>query len=189
MKIKGRLLASVFLLAFVVGAFTNLLLHQLAPTPSPHRQRQQARVAFVIDGDTIILDNGQHLRYLGIDAPEDTHYHDCFGRQATLANRRLVNHQLITFQLDKQKYDHYGRLLAYVWVGSTFVNSYLARQGLARLELIPPNLSYASELTQAAAEARKHHRGLWHYCPTNYRHYHLPLKGGLESQPKIETAH
>ncbi len=190
MKINYRLLGLSFLIAIVIGFLGSLLpqspLTLSAPRP-PHRY--QARVSFVIDGDTIILDNGQHIRYLGIDAPEDTHYHDCFGHQATLANRRLVDHQLVTLQFDRQKYDHYGRLLAYVWVGSVFVNAYLARQGYARLELIPPNLTYASELTRLTQEAQKYHRGLWHYCPTNYQHHHRPLKDRAVFPSKTMTVH
>ncbi len=172
MKLNRRLLTLVFSGAVFFGFLTSFFLQFQRSLPAQSPQRYQAQVAFVIDGDTIVLANGQHLRYLGIDAPEDTRHHNCFGHQATLANRRLVNHQQITIQTDQEKYDPYGRLLAYVWRGNIFVNDYLARQGYARLELIPPNLKYARELTQAVQEARQERRGLWGHCSTNYRHHH-----------------
>ncbi len=43
-------------------------------------------VTMVIDGDTILLENGESIRYLGIDAPETHHPSrglECFGPEAT----------------------------------------------------------------------------------------------------------
>jgi len=139
--------------------------YHLAPNePKLPKGNQKAWVKYVIDGDTIILGDGRRIRYLEINAPEDTSRHECFGHQATLANRQLVSHRQITFATDKEKYDKYGRLLAYVWVGKTFVNEYLLRQGYARLEIIPPNNAYYHFFRQAQKEALSRHRGLWREC-------------------------
>jgi micrococcal nuclease len=46
-------------------------------------------VVFVVDGDTILLENGESVRYLGVDAPETHHPTrglECFGPEATERN-------------------------------------------------------------------------------------------------------
>ena len=51
----------------------------------------EAIVAEVIDGDTVILDNGDRIRYLMIDAPEISGgENECFGIEARDFNRDLV---------------------------------------------------------------------------------------------------
>jgi micrococcal nuclease len=42
------------------------------------------KVKRVIDGDTIELENGQKVRYIGIDTPERN---ECFNKQATAKNK------------------------------------------------------------------------------------------------------
>src|ERR1044072_6316565 len=51
------------------------------------------KVVQVIDGDTIILANGDHLRYVGIDTPDEFDQRkpvQCFAREAAEAHRELV---------------------------------------------------------------------------------------------------
>ena len=48
------------------------------------------RVKAVFDGDTVLLESGERVRYRGIDAPEVAHKDvssDCYGEQARAANR------------------------------------------------------------------------------------------------------
>jgi micrococcal nuclease len=65
---------------------------------------------------------------------------------------------------DAERRDVYDRLLAYVYLGDTFVNAELVRRGFARTLTIPPNTRFASlfdRLEQAAADTGK---GLWGKC-------------------------
>ena len=57
--------------------------------------------------------------------------------------------------------DRYGRVLAYVWAGSTLVNEAMVRGGWAMLYTVPPNVKYAERLRQAQNEARARRTGLW----------------------------
>jgi micrococcal nuclease len=57
--------------------------------------------------------------------------------------------------------DRYGRQLAYVWVGTTFVNEAMVRDGWAVLYTVPPNVKYAPRLERAQKEARARGAGLW----------------------------
>ena len=91
-----------------------------------------ARVTRVIDGDTIIIDGGYRVRYIGIDTPEVYPVVEAFGIEAWQANRRLVEGREVRLQSDVSETDKYGRLLRYVYVDNTFVNAELVKQGLAR---------------------------------------------------------
>ena len=65
-------------------------------------------------------------------------------------------------ELDLQKIDPYGRLLAYVYLpdGEMF-NETLLRQGYAQVATFPPNVKYVDRFLEAQREAREANRGLW----------------------------
>lgn len=130
---------------------------------------REALVTRVIDGDTVELAFGQRLRYIGVDTPE-THrrigdrwveVHEAFGAEATTFNRSLVEGKRVRLEYDIEPHDKYGRLLAYVYAGETFVNAALLRQGYAHLLTIPPNVKHVDEFQALVREARAAQRGLW----------------------------
>lgn len=127
------------------------------------------RVTRVIDGDTVEIESGQKVRYIGIDTPETAHPTkgvECFGKEATAKNRQLAEGQLVRLEKDISETDKYGRLLRYVWVGETMVNDYLVRQGFAHSSTYPPDVKYQNQFTEAQQEARENNRGLWAQCKT-----------------------
>ncbi|MCD6094576.1 thermonuclease family protein [bacterium] len=131
------------------------------------RQELLFKVIKVIDGDTIKLENGEVVRYIGIDAPETFHPSkpvQCFGREASNKNKELVEGKLVRLEKDITNRDKYGRLLRYVWVGDLFVNDYLVRQGYAYVYTYPPDVKYSKQFVQAQREARENNRGLWAVC-------------------------
>jgi micrococcal nuclease len=67
----------------------------------------------------------------------------------------------VRLELDAQHWDHYQRLLAYVYVGATMINAELVRQGYAQASTFPPNVKYAEVFRQLQHEAREAQRGLW----------------------------
>ncbi|MDP3997654.1 MAG: thermonuclease family protein [bacterium] len=118
----------------------------------------------VIDGDTIELETGQKVRYIGIDTPETVHPDkpvQCFGKEASAKNTSLVAGKRVRLEKDVSETDRYGRLLRYVYVGDTFVNDYLVRQGYANSSSYPPDVKYQEQFKQAEQEARVNKRGLW----------------------------
>jgi len=123
------------------------------------------QVVKIIDGDTVVLENGQHLRYIGIDTPEinwqDIPHSDCYGWQARKANQKLVLGRRVRLKRDISNTDKYGRLLRYVYVGNLFVNDYLVKHGYARLLTIPPDVRYAKMFKKSQREAKDNRRGLW----------------------------
>lgn len=123
------------------------------------------RVAKVIDGDTIVLENGEKVRYIGINAPEITK-RDCFGNEAKKKNESLVLHKEVILEKDVSERDKYNRLLRYVYLADgTFINKTLVEEGYAYASSYPPDISRQEELLEAQREAQKNKKGLWGACP------------------------
>jgi len=137
----------------------------LASLPSVGLAEKNAhKVLRVIDGDTIELENGERVRYIGIDTPETKHPSkpvEYYGREADSANRALVERKEVRLEFDVQERDQYGRLLAYVFVGDIFVNAWLVENGYAQVMTIPPNVRYAERFLELQQKAREEGKGLW----------------------------
>ena len=118
-------------------------------------------VTRVIDGDTIIIEGGHRVRYIGIDTPEIYPRMEAYGMEALLANRELVEGKRVRLERDVSETDKYGRLLRYVFVGEVFVSAELVREGLACAEAYPPDTEYQAYLEELEAEAREAGRGMW----------------------------
>ena len=55
-------------------------------------------VKWVNDGDTIVLSDGQHVRYIGINAPEiahDNHKAEAFGYAAKKYNQSIIGQSFV----------------------------------------------------------------------------------------------
>ena len=116
------------------------------------------KVAKVIDGDTVVLENGEHVRYIGMDTPEKGRP---YYKEAKNENRRLVEGKKVRLEYDVGRTDQYGRTLAYAYAGDIFVNAELIRNGYAMIYTFPPNVKYYKTFLSLQEEARKGKRGLW----------------------------
>lgn len=124
-------------------------------------------VTMVIDGDTILLDNGESVRYLGVDAPETHHPSrglECYGPEATNRNEELVGGKRVRLEADQTDRDHYGRLLRYVYVGDVFINAVLVEEGYAYSSFFPPDTKHYDDLLALELDAEEAGRGLWSAC-------------------------
>jgi len=119
-----------------------------------------ALVTRVIDGDTIEIEGGYRVRYIGIDTPERG---EPYYWEALQANRNLVEGKKVRLEKAVEDKDKYGRLLRYVWVDDTMVNAELVRLGYAYSYSYPPNLKYQTYFLQLEKEARERRQGLWSY--------------------------
>jgi len=138
-------------------------LNQQQPSPTEKVVIQgeitrRGAVKYVIDGDTIELENGEKIRYLGINTPEKGRP---FSTEATEQNKKLVDAKEVGLELDVQSQDQYQRTLAYVWIGETMVNLELVHLGYANVYTLPPNVKYKDQFLAAEREAREAERGLW----------------------------
>lgn len=124
------------------------------------------RVAEAIDGDTLLLESGERIRYLLVDTPESTGgTRDCFGPEAHAFNRGLVEGRWVTLAYGEACTDRFGRLLAYVAVDGREVNSLLVERGHACVLHVPPaGSARRAEFQSLEVEARRARRGVWGAC-------------------------
>lgn len=123
------------------------------------------QVKWVVDGDTVVLGDGQRVRYIGINAPElahDNHDAEPYGEASKRFNAALVNRKKVRLEFDKERFDRYKRLLAYVFLkNTTFVNTEMLSNGYAYLLWHRPNLKYDSILLQSQRSAMSAKKGIW----------------------------
>ena len=134
---------------------------------------ETAEVRHVLDGDTVILRNGQHVRLLGINAPElgkDGAPDQPLAARARDRLTQLVSGQRVRLVFERERQDHYGRQLAHLLLpDGTSVEQILLREGLAWTVAIPPDIGRLPESLAAENEARSAGRGVWSeaaYVPT-----------------------
>jgi len=131
----------------------------------------------VYDGDTVVLSTGEQVRYLGVDAPEIDHQggmSDFMANEAKEMNATLVQGKQIRLEFDEERNDHYGRLLAYVFLENRdMVNVLLVRNGLARVLPKPPNLKHFALLLDSQRRAMAERVGIWQKEPEQPECYYI----------------
>lgn len=156
--------------------------------PADNQQTETFKVTRVIDGDTIEIESGQKVRYIGIDTPETVDPRtlpQCFGSQAAAKNRELVEGKNVSLEKDVSETDKYGRLLRYVFIDGLFVNEYLVKEGFAYASSYPPDVKYQDLLASAQNQARSINKGLWSLCQnqnssaTIYNNEGCQIKGNI----------
>lgn len=134
---------------------------------APDRIDAQVRVSQVIDGDTVLLSDGQHLRLIGVDTPELAHNGapaQPLGIEARDRLRQLLaQHQnTLNLRYDIERHDHYGRLLAHAFlVDGSSIEAWLQEQGLGTVLVVPPNDWNTACYQSTEQQARQMQRGIW----------------------------
>lgn len=122
-------------------------------------------VARVIDGDTIQLQDGTRVRLIGVDTPETVHPSrpvEEYGKEASAFTRRMLEGARVYLEYDVERFDRYGRTLAYVWLpDGTLFNELLLFEGYAQVSTFPPNVKYVERFLAAQRQAREAGSGLW----------------------------
>jgi endonuclease YncB( thermonuclease family) len=85
-------------------------------------------VTHVVDGDTLDLDNGERVRLVGIDTPEQG---QCGSAEATMFVASLTLDRTVTLEPSDEDRDKFGRLLRYVLVDGVDVGGQLLAHGYA----------------------------------------------------------
>lgn len=136
----------------------------------------------VIDGDTIVLRNGDRVRLLSIDAPERGQY---YYTEAKIFLDRLLDGKRVRLESDAENKDKYGRLLRYVFADGRLANAELVREGYAKSLIFNNNEKYANAVLGAEKEARSKGKGVWSMDPEYFCIYasafHFNAKGNDNS--------
>lgn len=142
---------------------------QLSTVPAA---AEPATVRHVLDGDSFILADGRQARLIGINAPEfgkDGAPDQPLARAARARLVALVEKKQVTLVFEKERQDHYGRLLARARLADgDDAGTRLLREGLGWAIAIPPNLENLDADLAAEDEARGARRGVWNepaYAP------------------------
>ena len=154
---------------------TSIEISENTPEASLSAQRSEEEkvlVTKVVDGDTIDLENGETVRFVGIDTPETVDPRrpvGCFGKEASNETKGLLTNKVVILQKDITDKDKYGRILRYIFLplenGQTlFVNDYLVREGFARVYTYPPDTKFDVQFREAEKAAKINKRGLWGKC-------------------------
>ncbi|MCL2602824.1 MAG: thermonuclease family protein [Treponema sp.] len=130
--IQKAVVSAVLLILFAAPAFSQSGL-------------TAAVVARVIDGDTVVLADGERVRFLGVDTPE---VGMPGASEATRFVREHVEGRTVWLESDSADRDKYGRLLRYIWlempsdpqdenqIRQYQLNALLLTNGLARVMII-----------------------------------------------------
>ena len=125
----------------------------------PPQVKKSHTVTRVIDGDTIELENGQRVRYIGIDAPELPD--GCFAQEAKHQNEQLVLNKQVVLESGPDDKDSYDRLLRYVWDGNNLINKNLVDTGHAYAFDFGFTHKFSSLFEKIENVAKENRYGLW----------------------------
>jgi len=178
----------------VTAIFALLLNVQFFPTPKTictlaqdyeiffgqEKDYYNIYVSEVINGSTIRLENGQILKFIGIDTPKNsrtsklktdaqkTGIHEevllLMGQEAAKFTRQLLEGKYIRVEFDKQKFNNYGMIEGYVYLlpEDIFVNAEIIKKGYAALlSNIEENSKYKSFFEKLHQKSLQQSKGVW----------------------------
>lgn len=134
------------------------------------RDGPKGKVTEVVDGDTLMLDNGIVVRLIGMQAPklalgrpgfEDWPLGDTARQHLTA----LTLNRQVRLRYGGEETDRYGRALAHVFVegeaSPVWAQGAIVGAGMARVYSFPDNRACLAELFAAERDARLKRLGIW----------------------------
>jgi len=136
--------------------------------PAPLESGGEAEVVAVIDGDTLVLDDGREVRLVGTQAPKLPLGRPGFetwplADEARQALEALVLGQRVALGYGGLRTDRHGRTLAHLFrlADGAWVQGAMLAAGMARVYTFPDNRSMVAEMLAAEDEARALGLGIW----------------------------
>jgi endonuclease YncB( thermonuclease family) len=142
------------------------------PAPScPPAVLKSALVAKVKDDASLLLENGESVRLIGVmpvklfanARSEAAQKYNELARQGVALLRSLVTGKRVQLRQSGRKKDRYGRVLAHVYTRDKWLQGALLQQGLARSYSYRDNRACLGKMLELEQEAREQKRGLWRY--------------------------
>ncbi len=119
----------------------------------------------VIDGDTILLENGRQVRLIGIDTTEvalNGNPRDCFSEEAKYYLTQILQGRQVSLTFTPEgSVDVFNRILAYVYRDDNIdINRHMIQEGYGAAYLTYPHRRF-NEFKQVSATAQQQKRGYW----------------------------
>jgi micrococcal nuclease len=179
-------------------AFLVLLLSSplwAAPDCPADHIDERVRIQKIYDGDTVQLQDGRKLRFIGINTPEighDGNPSEPYADQAMRFLKQLFSdNPVIGLRYDRERKDRYGRLLAHPYLpDGRSVNVLMLAKGMAAHIVVPPNSWSFGCYGEVERSARSADKGLWQSGRFRAQpSVNLPLssRGFYRVQGKVES--
>jgi endonuclease YncB( thermonuclease family) len=166
---------------FFAGTRVNAQAKAAAATPPPADAKRTLdmsvtdgglyRVRKVIDGDSVILENGLRVCYHGVRAPETGHFvKDAapLGAEAANRNAELVEGKEVRLKLAREPFDIHGRILASLLIQSSDpavpeidAGQLLVKEGLARAFGMGLSHDEYEAMKKLELQAKSAKSGIW----------------------------
>jgi endonuclease YncB( thermonuclease family) len=130
---------------------------------------EKGRVVRVFDGDALVLDTGQSVRLVGVEAPAAP-YRDREGEAGFEEAKRMLEDMVLGREVELRygglTRDRYDRALAHVVTTDAlgprlWLNAEMVKKGGARVRVYPDTATANAPLLALEATAREDKRGLW----------------------------
>ena len=122
----------------------------------------------VVDGDTLVLDNGKQVRLVGLQAPKLPLGRPNFptwplAAEAKTALARLALDRRLTLHYGGREVDRHGRLLAHLADAGTgdWIQGAMLAKGMARVYTFADNRGAVPAMLALEQAARAARRGIW----------------------------
>jgi len=154
-----------------------------------------AVVADIVDGDTVVLDDGTQARLVGIQAPKlplgRRGFHPWpLAGDARAALAELTLGREVTLGFGGRKVDRHGRLLVHLFEPEGgWIQGDLLRRGMARVYTFADNRALVAAMLAEEAEARAARRGIWgqdFYAVRDAAHVGTRVDGLVDSFQLVE---
>ncbi len=144
---------------------------------------QNVLVTQAMEGDTLRLENGECIRLIGVDTPENQmggklvfdskvtliqiDVLQTMAKEALRFTKQLVDGKMARIEFDEKKRDQYGMLLGYVFIKEKdkgkeiFVNAEIIKKGYSANVHTGPNNRYSQLLHDMYLEGDKNPPGIW----------------------------
>jgi len=177
MRTAWRVMLMAAVLVLDVRAFAQ---HSREPAGVDKREYYGVRVSEVINGCSLRLENGEILRLIGVETPENVPTAklqvdarvknipaavlEAMGKEAAAFLREMVDGKPINVEFDTLPRDLYGALSGYVFVdrGKIFVNAEIIKRGYTPLVPAAANTRYQDMFEQLYQAAHARSQGIWH---------------------------
>ena len=160
-----------FLFGGVPLSFALLAARPVRSAPLSHEYNLMTagsgKVATIIDGDTLTLEDGQVIRLVGIQAPKLPLDRPNFTAWPLADEARQMLSELtlgntVTLSYGGTRIDRHGRALAHLHLpDGRWVQGEMLHAGLARVYSFADNRARVAEMLLLEREARQAERGIW----------------------------